>query len=381
MIYMNHRERILKAINLQQPDMVPIDLGGARDSSIVVEGYEKLKKHFNVSTESVYSDRMMRVVRVDEKILDALDIDVRGIFPGSPKKNKVENYCPSKYTDMWGIERIHPENSFYYDQTNFPLSGNISKTDILNYKWPDPRAPELFEEIKERLQWIRANTDCAAVLSVPAPFVHTSQYLRGFEDWYCDFITSPDLLETLFDAVLEVNLEMAKTMLNIAGKDVDIVICGDDLGAQLALQIPPETFRKYIKPRLKKYFQQIHSLSPAKFMFHCCGAIFGILDDLIEIGVDILNPIQTSAAGMDPVALKKKFGKKLTFWGAMDTQKVLPEGSIADVKKMVEERIEQLGEGGGFVLTSCHNIQPDVPVENILAMFDHARQYVPSYMK
>lgn len=361
--------------------MVPIDFGATRDSSIVVDGYEKLKKHFNVGAENVYLDRMMRVVRVDKKILDALDIDVHSIFTGSPEKNMVEKHCPAKYRDMWGIERIHQENSFYYDQTNFPLSGNISKSDILNYKWPDPHSPELFEGISETLQWIRANTDCAAVLSVPSPFVHTSQYLRGLEDWYCDFMTAPDLLETLFDAVLDVNLETAKIMLNMAGKEVDIVICGDDLGAQRALLIPPETFRKYIKPRLRKYFQQIHSLSPAKFMFHCCGSIVSVLDDLIEIGVDILNPVQTFVAGMDPVELKKKYGGKLTFWGAMDTQKVLPQGSIADVRRMVEERIEQMGEGGGFVLAPCHSIQPDVPIENILTMFNHARQYVPSYMK
>jgi uroporphyrinogen decarboxylase len=122
-------------------------------------------------------------------------------------------------------------------------------------------------------------------------------------------------------------------------------------------------------------------MSPAKLAFHCCGSVAQIIDDLIEIGVDVLNPVQTNAAGMDPATLKRKYGAKLAFWGAMDNHSVLPRGSTTDVKRMVEKRIEQLGEGGGYILSPCHNIQPDVPAENIVAMFDHAREYVPSFMK
>lgn len=369
---MTHRERILKAVNHQQPDTIPIDFGASPDSGIVVEGYEKLKKHFNISGQTFYCDRMMRTAYIDEKILNAFDIDARGIFAGKSVAVKQAD----RYTDIWGIERIHRENSFYYEQANFPLSGKLTKSDILNYKWLALASPEHYENVTNDLK-----TDCATVLIVPSPFIQTTQSLRGIENWYCDFKDSPDILEMLFDAVLEINLEITKNILKIAGKEIDVVACGDDIAAQLSLQIPPDVFKKFIKPRLKKYFTLIHSLSPAKLMFHCCGAIFDIIDDLIEIGVDILNPIQTSAAGIDPVLLKKNFGKELTFWGAMDTQEVLPKGSVSDVKKMVEERIEQLCPNGGFVLAGCHNIQPDVPVENILAMFRHAREYVPSYMK
>ena len=373
------RERVLTAISHQQPDKVPIDFGGTRDSSIVVEGYEKLKKYFGIETENELCDRMMRVVKVDERILQTLDIDTRFIFPG-PSTPK-EDLAPRKYKDAWGVERVHPESSYYFDQLSFPLSGEISMSDILNYTWPDPDDPGLIEGLRERLQWIRENTDCAAILTIPAPFIHISQYLRGFEDWYIDFISNPKRLEVLFDAVLDINTQIARNELKEIGQEVDIVICADDLGTQRGLQISREHYLKYIHPRLEKYFRQIHDLSPAKLLLHSCGSIVDILDDLIEIGVDIINPVQVTAYGMDPWHLKKRFGRRIAFWGAMDTQYILPKGSVADVKRMVEERIEQLGEDGGYVLSSCHNIQPDVPVENIIAMFQHAREYVPSFAK
>jgi uroporphyrinogen decarboxylase len=140
-------------------------------------------------------------------------------------------------------------------------------------------------------------------------------------------------------------------------------------------------FLKCVKLRLQKYFNQIHDLSPAKLLFHCCGSIASIIEDLIEIGVDALNPLQVSAAGMDPVELKRKYRGRMAFWGGIDTQKVLPRGSVHDVMKAVEDLVEVMGEGGGYILSAVHNIQPDVPLENILAMFEHAREYIPSYMK
>lgn len=376
---MTHRERLVAAISHEQPDMIPIDLGGTRDSSIVVEGYEKLKKHFGIEAENKLCDRMMRVVRIDEKILRTLDIDTRSIFPGAPIKDRVQELGPHRYRDAWSVERVKPEHSYYYDQVSFPLSGEITISDITNYPWPDPDDPGLVQGLKDQVKWIRENTDCAAILTLPAPFVHISQYLRGFEDWFCDFVLNPRLREALFDAVLEVTLQIAKNELKEVGQDVDVVICADDLGTQDGLQISYDDFLKYVKPRFEKYFRQIHDLSPAKALFHTCGSVASIIEDLIEIGVDVLNPVQVTAAGMNPAELNKKYRGRMAFWGGMDTQKILPRGSVKDVEKAVEELIEQMGEGGGFVLSSVHNIQPDVPLENILAMFGHAREYVPSF--
>lgn len=378
---MTHRERLLAALSHEQPDMIPIDFGGTVNSSIVVEGYEKVKQHFGIEAESKIVQRMTRIVDVDERILSALDIDTRAVFTGQPVIEDPQKTGQRTYRDSWGVERVKPEHSFYYDQFHFPLSGEITLSDIKNYPWPDPDDPSITQGLKERVTWVRENTDCAVVLRVPSPFVHVSQYLRGFEDWYCDLALNTKILEALFDAILEVTMQMAKNVLQEVGQEVDVIVCGDDLGGQRRLQMRHEQYLKYIKPRHAKHFRQLHELSPAKFLFHSCGSVASIIDDLIDIGVDALNPIQVAAEGMDPVELKKKYHGRMAFWGAMDTQHVLPHGNVEDVKKMVEERIEQMGEGGGYVLAAVHNIQPDVPVDNILAMFEHARQYVPSFAK
>ncbi|MCP4401499.1 MAG: hypothetical protein GY801_29905 [bacterium] len=378
---MTHRERVLAALSHEQPDMVPIDFGGTVNSSIVVEGYEKLLQHFGVKANSNIVQRMTRIVDIDERILNALDVDARSVFTGMPVLEDPEETGPKTYRDQWGIDRIKPEHSFYYDQENYPLAGNLSLSDITGYPWPDPDNPALTEGLRARIQWIKDRTDCAVVLRVPSPFVHVSQYLRGFEDWYCDLALNAKVLEALFDAILEVSMGMARNVLREVGQDVDVLVCGDDLGGQQRLQMRHEHYVKYIKPRHAKYFRQLHDLSPAKFLFHTCGSVAGIIDDLIEIGVDALNPVQVAAAGMNPADLKRRYRGRMAFWGAIDTQHVLPHGSVEDVKKEVEERIERMGEGGGYVLSAVHNLQPDVPVENIVAMFRHARDYVPSFAK
>jgi uroporphyrinogen decarboxylase len=378
---MTHKERLIAALSHQQPDKVPIDLGGTVDSSIVVEGYIKLKNHFGVEGQDKLCHRMMRVVDIDETILQALDIDTRGVFMGAPIKGADQELDPDGYRDLWGVERIKPEHSYYYDQRSFPLSGGITVADIANYPWPDPDDPGILLGLKERVAWLRQNTDCAAVLAVPPPFVHVSQYLRGFEDWYCDIALNTKVFEALCDAVLEVSLEMARNILLEVGQQVDVVIAGDDIGAQQGLQVSHDAYVKYIKPRHEKFFRQVHDLSPAKVLYHTCGSVVSVIEDLIDIGVDALNPVQVTAAGMDPVELKKKYAGRMAFWGGMDTQQTLPRGSVEDVKRMTEQRIEEMGEGGGYVLSAVHNIQPDVPLENILAMFEHAREYVPSFAR
>jgi len=284
-----------------------------------------------------------------------------------------------RYRDEWGVERVRPPGSFYHDQLSFPLAGDISVSDIVHYPWPDPDDPIRRVGLKERLRQVRDETDCAVVLNLQSAFVHTSQYLRGFEDWFLDFARDRRLLGTLFDAALDVSLAINKQLLEEVGAEVDVLMASDDLGLQGGLMVSPQAYRELIKPRHQRYFQLMHELSSAKVFFHTCGSVADILDDLVEIGVDVLHPVQVSAAGMDPARLKKQWGEKLAFWGAIDTQRVLPYGTVEDVRTEVERRIEELGSGGGYVLGAVHNIQPDVPTENTLAMYRHAREYRPSY--
>jgi uroporphyrinogen decarboxylase len=373
---MTHRERVIAALSHQEPDTVPIDFASTRDSSIVVEGYEQLKEHFGIQAENTLTSRMMRVVDVDERILRALDTDTRGVFPATPPDVILGE---GRYRDEWGVERVRPPGSFYYDERSFPLAGDITMGDILHYPWPDPQHPIRRTGLKERVRQIRDATDCAVVLNLQSAFVHTSQYLRGFEDWFMDFARDRRLLGALFDAVLDVSMAINRELLEEVGAEVDVVMGSDDLGLQGGLMISPQAYRELIKPRHQRYFQLMHELSPAKVFFHTCGSVADILGDLVEIGVEVLHPVQVSAAGMAPARLKEHWGEKLAFWGAIDTQHVLPYGSVKDVKAEVERRIEEFGQGGGYVLGAVHNLQPDVPTQNILAMYRHAREYLPSY--
>ncbi|MFH1085257.1 MAG: hypothetical protein V1772_05805, partial [Chloroflexota bacterium] len=179
---MTHRERVLAALEHRQPDRVPIDLGATRDSSIVVEGYARLKAHFGIQAPDRLISRMMRVVDVDERISRALDVDARGVFPAGQPDVMLG---ADRYRDEWGVERVQPPGSLYYDLVAPPLAGEISVADIARYRWPDPDDPVRLHGLKERVRQIRA-AGCAVVLNLPSGFVHTSQYLRGFEDWFMD---------------------------------------------------------------------------------------------------------------------------------------------------------------------------------------------------
>lgn len=381
MTAMTSRERVLAALSHKQPDRVPLDLGGTRNSTLVREGYERLQRHFGLSGEPKMIERMMRVVEVDEAVLARLQIDTRAVFPGGATRGLAADLGPHRYRDMWGVERVQPEGSYYYDLAGSPLAGDIDVRAILRYPWPDPDDPGFTAGLHDRVRWIRGHTDAASVLALPAAFVHISQYLRGFEDWFCDFVVEPKRLEALFDAILDVTMAITRRQLQAVGRDVDVVLTSDDLGSQHALLVSREHYLKYIKPRQRRFFRQIKELTPAKVVFHSCGAVASIIDDLIEMGVDGLNPVQPQAAGMNPADLKKKYRGRMAFWGGTDSQNIVPRGSAADVERMVERLIEDLGEGGGYVFANCHNIQPDVPLANVLAMFQHAREYVPSWAK
>jgi uroporphyrinogen decarboxylase len=381
MATMTARERVRAALRHQQPDRVPMDLGGMNSSTMVVEGYERLKRHFGVDAEVRIADRMQRVVEIDEPVLRALAIDTRRVTLGTPDAGLAADLGPRTYRDMWGVVRENPEGSYYFDLKSCPLAGEITASDILRYPWPNPDDPGFTRGLKARARWIRENTDAAVVLAVPAAFVHISQYLRGFEDWFCDCAADMVRLEVLFDAVMDVTLQISRNVLREVGQEVDVLFFADDLGTQDSLIVSRDLYRKHIKPRHRKFVTALRELSPATIAFHSCGAVADLIEDFIDIGVQCLNPVQVSAAGMVPAELKRKFRGRMAFWGGTDSQGLVPRGAPGEVRRMVERLVEDLGEGGGLVFANGHNIQPDVPVENVLAMYEHARAYVPSYVR
>ena len=376
---MTHRERVLAALSHQKPDRVPIDLGGTRNSGITLQAYEPLLDWLGLTGESSLlqrhgSARLMGVAKVDEEVLKRLDVDLRIVVIGSPDNWPGRELDEQTYEDEWGVVRRRPPTSLYYDMIHSPLAGDISLSDITNFPWPDPDDPGLYRGLRERAKVLRETTDYAVVLHTTDICIHMSQYMRGFEDWYMDFRANPDLICALMDAVLEIRLHMARRALEEVADLVDVVSVGDDVADQRGPQVSPAMFRQFIKPRFARYFDQVRSFTSAKIVFHSCGSVYKLLPDFIDLGIDAIHPVQVTAADMETARLKREFGDKLVFWGGIDTQHVLPTGSIEDVREEVRRRIGDLAPGGGYILGAVHNIQPDVSPENIWAMYEAARE-------
>jgi uroporphyrinogen decarboxylase len=202
-------------------------------------------------------------------------------------------------------------------------------------------------------------------------FVHLSQYLRGYEQWLMDIVLEPAFLDALMDRALEWWLALAGAVLDEVGPYVDVVAFGDDVAFHDRPMVDLERYRRLFKPRHRRMIDLLKSKSQARVLYHCCGAVRSLIPEFVDIGVDALNPVQVSSAGMDDTAaLKAKFGRDICFWGGIDTGRVLPRGTPDDVRAEVRRRIGDLAPGGGFVLAAVHNVQEDVPPENILAMVD-----------
>ncbi len=372
---LSHRERVIKALSHQEPDRVPLDLGSTISSSVHAVTHQKLKAHFGVNAEDTFINKMTQAVAVDESILQVLDIDLRGVITGSSDNRPNIPIGEDGYQDEYGVVRRKPPRSLYYDLVKCPLSGPISLQDIMNFQWPDPSDPGYTRGLRERLQYYREKTDYATVLRLPAPFVMTSQFIRGFEDWYMDLAADKRLAAVLFDATLEHSMALAEEVLKVGGDLVDVVATAEDLGMQNGPIVSPELYRELLKPRHVKWFNLVRKHTSAFVHLHSCGSIYRLLPDIIELGVDVINPVQVAAKDMDSSILAREYGDRLCFWGGIDTQRVLPRGTTAEVRAEVKRRIRDLAPGGGYILAAVHNIQPDVSLENILAMYGAAKEY------
>ena len=372
---LSHRERVIKALSHQEPDRIPFDLGGTACSSVHILAYQKLKAHFGIEAEDTIIHKFMQTAAVHEPILQALDIDFRYVSPGSSESNPDIPVGENGYQDEYGVVRRKPSSSLYYDLVKSPLAGPITIQDIVKFPWPDPADPGYTRGLRDRLLDRRENTDYAIVLRLPTPIVHLSQFLRGFEDWFIDLAADQKLAGALFDAVVEHSSAIAGEILKVGGDLVDVVTVGDDMGFQNGPIVSPELYRQLFKPRHQKYFDTVKKHTSAFIHFHCCGSIYKLLPDLIELGVDVINPVHVAAKDMDSSILGPEFGDRLSFWGGIDTQKVLPKGTPEQVKAEVKRRIRDFAPGGGYVLAAVHNLQPDVPVANIIAMYEAGREY------
>ena len=375
---MTHRERVIAALNHQPTDRVPIDLGGSATSSIHVAAYEKLVAELGIDLpEPRLMDVAQQIVEVDAAVKDALGLDVERL-DSTVFERPLETPESGRYRDEWGLERHRPEGGYWFDVVNAPLSGPITIQDILSYPWPEADDPGRYEGLGERARELRQQTDRAICIGLTGPFVHYTQFLRGFEDWYCDLAADQELMSALMDAVVDIMVPSIDRVLEQTADYVDIAFLGDDLGQQQGLQVSPATYRKVIKPRQARIFEAVRRGAPHAFIaYHTCGSVVEVLDDLVELGVQVLNPVQVAAEGMAPESLKARWGDRLSFWGGVDTQRTLPHGMPDDVRREVRERVRVLGEGGGYICGAVHNVQAEVPAANVVAMFDEVRR-IPS---
>ncbi len=372
---MTHRERTLTALDHKTPDRVPMDLGATRVTSLVAAEYEKLKRHIGVERKTVIIDKIQQAVKVDEEILQALDIDTRGVFVRGPDRSRDATLLDGRWCDEWGVIRKRPSNGYYYDLDISPLAGDSTVKDLESYPWPDPDDPGRYRGLREEAMKLREGVDCAVVGHAPGGWIHISQYMRGFEGWFEDLALRPDCAIELMERILDLSLRMAGNYLDEVGDLIDVVAVGDDLAMQRSTLVSPKMYRDLIWPLQKRQFGFLRARTNAKIFYHTCGSVYTIIPDIIDMGVDILNPVQVSAVNMgDTARLKREFGDRLSFWGGIDTFRVMPRGTPDEVRGEVAQRVSDLGKGGGYVLNAVHNLQPDVPVANILAMYESGRE-------
>ncbi|MFC1693212.1 uroporphyrinogen decarboxylase family protein [Candidatus Latescibacterota bacterium] len=412
---MTSRERIRAALNHRQPDRVPVDFGASPVSGIAVGTVYRLRQTLGLDSP----DDRVKVIEpyqmlgeIKEDLMKVLFSDCIGVMSdinriGVPNDNWKEwttfdgarvlvpglfNTEPDKNDDILqypGGDRSVPPSfrmpggGFYHDAIirQKPIDDSaLNPEDNLEEFGLIP--DESLENQRKRIEWLYENTDYAIVYAmpgtslgnvaaVPAPWLKDPKGIRDIEEWYASHVTRRDYINEVYERQTDIAIENLPKVKEAMGNRIDIVYTtGSDYGSQNGPLYSPAMFRDLYKPHYKRICDWIHANTTWKTMIHTCGGVRPIINDIIEAGFDILNPVQTSAAGMDPGELKEEFGDRIVFHGGgVETQKTLPYGTPEEVYDEVSERIRILNKGGGYIFNTIHNIQADVPVENILAMF------------
>jgi len=378
---MTSRERLLLALNHREPDRVPIDLGG-NQSGIHRFAYQRLVDLLGLKEEIVIMDLVQQLALPSEAVLERLHVDTRYVrargaagFDARVVKREREGRTWHDFTDEFGVTWSMPEDSpRYFDITHSPLAG-LSLDEIKAYPFPRGDDPTRFEGLREEALRIRRDTPCAVISGISGVVYEICWYMRGLENLFADMIERPQVLEAIIDRTLKFWLDWFRLFLDEAGDIVDVIMIGDDLAGQKGPLFSPAIYRSVVKPRQKRLVQYIRSRTKAKIWYHSCGSVLQYIPDLIDNGVDALNPVQLSARGMDPGELKKAFGEEICFWGGgIDSQHVLPHASPDEVREQVRRNLGIFKPGGGYVFANVHNIQADVPPGNVIAMFDAAHE-------
>jgi len=406
---MTARERILAAIEHRQPDKVPTDLGATPSSGISAIAYGKLKQHLGLTQGStrVY-DVVQQLAQPEDFILDRFRIDTIDIGrafnrePSDWQPTVLMDGQPAEYP-AWFHPEKQPDGSFvarmkdgldiahmpargtFYDQTYFPYLDDypadfrdldremcrILWAALVHSPWDHAGDPDFWEQLRAKALDLRRTSDRALMLVIGCNLFEWGTFLRRMDNFLMDLVAEPEQVEALLDALMERHLASLEKACQAVGDVADIIRFGDDLGTNGGPFMSPNTYRTLFKPRHKILCDYVHKHTKMKTFLHSCGSIRALLPDLIEAGFDVINPVQTTCQGMEAGGLKRDFGKDICFWGGgCDTRTILPHGTPQEVKDDVKRRLEIFMPGGGFVFNTVHNILPDVPPQNIVAMFE-----------
>lgn len=374
---MNSRERVLTTLNHEEPDKVPIDLATTTVTGITHFAYERLREYLEMEPDPDPKTAHVHqgLVYPMEDLFQRYEADFRTVFmKKSPRGFRDKEMADDGFYDEYNV--LWKRTLYDYYPAESPLADCIVE-DLDEAVWPDPYDPERVEGLREEARDLYENTDYAIVADIMCrgPF-ELAVKLRGYERFLMDLHLDPRFAMALLDKITDTVIALWDVYLDAVGDYVQVVCQGDDVGMQTGLFISPEMYREFIKPCHRRIYDFIHSRTAAKLFMHSCGSIYDITPDLIEIGVDILNPLQYGAAGMDLAGLKREFGSDICFWGGgIDVQQVLPKASFDEIEEEVRRNIEIMAPGGGYVFVPTHNIQPDITPDRLDKVYKAALKY------
>jgi uroporphyrinogen decarboxylase len=373
------RQRIVTALDHREPDRVPFDLGSTAVTGIHRNAYVALRSYLGLrEVPTQLADTAEQIAVVDNDLAERLGVDTRGIASFYVPPLIQDTVEDQRYVDDYGIGwRMPRDGGLYFDMFQHPLEGDPDDAALARYPWPEAPSRDQLAPMRTRiLAEVASRPRAIVVESVCSGMMETASWLRGYEDFFTDVALEPRRAGIVLDHVLRQKLDYWDRLLDLVGDVIDVVKEVDDLGSQNDLLISPDAYRRLVKPRHRELFDLIHSKTAARVFFHSDGAIRKLIPDLIDVGVDILNPVQVNAAQMDTRELKAEFGKDLSFWGGgIDTQRILCRGTKSEIQDEVRRRLDDLMPGGGFVFATVHNVQADVSPESFMTMWDTVKEF------
>lgn len=368
---MNHRERVKMALNHTEPDRVPLDIGGINNTTM----HEQVEKRLCAAlglpdAPSTIIAREQQVVLPREDLLRCLGVDTRSVYLHEATEWTERD---GMFFDQYGIGRRFDGN--YFTMCSHPLENARTVEEIDAYELPDPRDERRLIGLEERARNLHGNY-FLILEGLREVLFGLPSWIRGIQTFYMDLMLAPQMVERLLTKVFEWELMLVEFAMDRLHPYIDMVKIADDLGSQQSLLVSPDLYRRHIKPFHKELVRFIKQRYQVPVLLHSCGAIRPLIKDFIEIGIDALNPVQISAAGMDRESLKRDFGADICFWGGgIDTQQVLPNGPRQRIEAEVKKSIDTFKPGGGYVFSQVHNITPEVPIENVLWMLEAFQEY------